>query len=127
MSHHFAILWTRVSIGLLMICSHGFSKLFNYSTLSANFPDPLGVGNKVSLCLVIFAEFFCSILLIIGLKTRIASIPLIITMLVAIFIVHAVDPWQKQEMGTLYLVIYLSLLIFGSGRYSVDFLLNKKT
>ncbi|MBT6326306.1 MAG: DoxX family protein [Bdellovibrionales bacterium] len=126
MSHHFAILWTRVSIGLLMLCSHGFSKLINYSAMSANFPDPLGVGNQVSLCLVIFAEFFCSILLIIGFKTRMASIPLIITMLVAIFIVHAIDPWQKQEVGTLYLVTYLSLLIFGSGRYSVDYLLSKK-
>ena len=127
MSHHFAILWTRVSIGLLMLFSHGFSKLINYSTMSANFPDPIGFGSQVSLCLIIFAEFFCSILLIIGFKTRLASIPLIITMLVAIFIVHAVDPWQKQEVGTLYLLIYLSLLFSGSGRYSVDYLLSKKT
>ncbi len=127
MSHHLAILFTRVSIGFLMFFSHGLSKLLNYSTLSTSFPDPLGVGNQLSLCLVIFSEIICSICLIVGFKTRLASIPLIITMLVAVFIVHAVDPWQKQEVGILYLFIYLSLLFSGSGRYSVDNLLSKNT
>ena len=81
-----------------MLCFHGIPKLQKFDYLSTVFPDPLGVGAYVSLCLVIFAEVFCSILLITGTTVRLASIPLIITMFVASFIIHANDPVSKIEL-----------------------------
>lgn len=119
------ILFFRLVIGVLML-THGFAKLSNFEMMSSQFPDILGIGSQWNLILVIFAEFGCSILLILGLFTRLATIPLIITMLVAIFVAHASDPFAMKEMPVLYLAIYLFVLIVGSGKFSVDYLLNRK-
>ena len=114
------LLFVRVSIGSLMLFGHGLQKLLSFSEKAAHFPDPLGVGSTLSLGLVVFAEFFCSLALIFGFFTRYAVIPLIITMLMAIFVIHADDPWGKQEFGTIYLTTYLTLFLAGGGKYSID-------
>lgn len=67
-----------------------------------------------------FAEFFCSLALALGLATRAALIPLIITMATAVLMIHGGDPFAKQEHALLYLVPYVAILIAGPGRYSVD-------
>jgi putative oxidoreductase len=121
-----ALLLARVGIGVLMLV-HGFPKLqMLLSGEPAAFPGILGMSGGLSLFLAVFAEVVCSILLIIGLGTRLAVIPLIITMLVAVLHVHAADPFAKQEMGIHYLLTYVVLLLTGSGRYSVDYLLQSK-
>ena len=56
----------------------------------------------------------------IGLKTRLASVPLIVTMIVAAFIVHAGDPFAKKELALVYLVGFLAIFFTGPGEYSVD-------
>jgi len=101
--------------------THGIPKLMKFfSTGDITFSDPLGVGTIPSLMMAIFAEVFCSILVILGLGTRIAVIPLIITMLVAVVLVHANDPFGKKELGLMYLTIYMFLIVVGSGKYSLD-------
>jgi putative oxidoreductase len=127
-STSYGLLFMRISVGLIMALSHGWGKLVNYSGMAGSFADPIGLGGSVSLALAIFAEFFCSIALVIGLTTRAIVIPLIITMLVAVFIIHGNDPWMKQEFGILYLMSYITIFIAGPGRYSLDhFLFNKNT
>ena len=120
------VLILRISVAVLMI-THGFPKL---SKLLAGgeikFADPFGMGAAFSLVLVVFAEFFCSILIGIGLGTRLATIPLIITMSIAAFIIHGPDPLGKKELALLYLLIYLTLFIIGSRKFSIDYLLTKK-
>ena len=107
------LLITRIAVGSFML-THGIPKLMKFfSTGDITFSDPLGVGTIPSLMMAIFAEVFCSILVILGLGTRIAVIPLIITMLVAVVLVHASDPFGKKELGLMYLTIYnRSLLPF---------------
>ena len=90
------------------------------------FADPLGVGVTASLLLTVFAEVFCSILLIFGLTSRLAAIPSLITMLVAAFVVHANDGFGKMEMALLYGVMYLVIAIAGAGKYSLDHLIYNK-
>ena len=125
-SLNIVLLLARITVGALML-SHGIPKLMKFfATGDITFSDPLGVGTIPSLILAIFAEVFCSILVIIGLGTRIAVIPTMITMLVVIFLVHMHDPFGKKELPMLYLTIYTFLLICGSGKYSVDSLLLKK-
>ncbi len=114
------LLITRIAVGSFML-THGIPKLMKFfSTGDITFGDPLGVGTIPSLMMAIFAEVFCSILVILGLGTRIAVIPLIITMLVAVLLVHANDPFGKKELGLMYLTIYMSLIVVGSGKYSLD-------
>ena len=124
---HFVLLITRLAVGSFML-THGIPKLMKFfSTGDITFGDPLGVGTIPSLMMAIFAEVFCSIFVILGLGTRIAVIPLIITMLVAVFLVHANDPFGKKELGLMYLTIYMLLIVAGSGKYSIDqWLLNRQ-
>jgi putative oxidoreductase len=84
------------------------------------FPDPIGVGATASLLLAVFSEVFCSILLIFGIGTRLAAIPLLITTLVAALIVHANDGFGKQELPLLYSAIYVVIAIAGAGKISID-------
>ena len=113
------LLFLRLNIGLSMLMAHGFPKYQKYAKLSAIFPDPFGLGSALSLSLVIFAELFCSLLLILGVWTRFTLIPLIITMGTAFFIIHADDPFKKKELAFIYLIAYITLFLLGSGKYAL--------
>lgn len=121
------LLVLRLSFGMLML-NHGIDKLSNFSTIidSGQFMPVFG-SVALGLGLVVFAEVFMSVLLIIGLFTRLAVIPLIVTMLVAIFLVHLHDPFAKMELPLLYLFPYITLLLAGPGKYSVDFYMTGQT
>ncbi len=125
-SINFIILAMRLSVGLCMV-SHGYGKCIKlFGDEPIEFADPIGLGQTASLALTVFAEFLCSILLIIGLTTRLAAIPLFITMLVIIFVVHLDDGFKKMELPILYSVSYFSLILTGGGKFSVDALISKK-
>ena len=98
------LLLLRVSAGAMMAFGHGWSKLATYTERAATFPDPLGVSSPVSLALVVFAEFFCAMLVALGAATRFAAIPIVINMLVAAFVIHGDDPWRRQEFAILFLI-----------------------
>lgn len=121
-----ALLLLRLTFGLMMMV-HGWQKLSKFSQLSEVFPDPFGMGSTLSLAAAIFAELGCSALLILGLGTRLALVPLIITMLVAIFVAHGADPWQKKELAVAYLAVYATLMVAGPGRYSADHAIVSRT
>jgi putative oxidoreductase len=121
-----ALLLLRVLAGGLMAYNHGWGKLTGFGEGRADFYDWLGLGMTTSLVLAVFAEFFCGVLLSIGLFTRLAAIPLIITMCVAIFGVHWGDPFKKIELPLIYLVMYIVVLLAGPGKYSLDTPLMKK-
>lgn len=126
LSPDMAALLLRVAGGGLMLMQHGYPKMMK---LSGNgpiqFADPIGIGEFNSLLMAIFAEFVCSALLILGLFTRLALIPLIITMLVVVFVVQAGKPVQDFELAAVYAVIFVALFFSGPGKWSVDALIKK--
>lgn len=113
------LLVLRLGMGIPML-THGIGKAMNFSHMSEMFVDPFGISNMGALYLVIFAELVCAILVAIGLFTRLAAIPVIITMATAGFIVHAADPWQRKELAFVYLFGFIAILIAGPGKYSLD-------
>lgn len=114
------LLLLRVVTGLLLLTQHGWGKLASYGERAETWADPIGLGGPTSLALAVFAEFFCSALVVVGLATRAAAIPVVITMAVAAGIVHWDDPFGKKEFALIYLVPFLALALAGAGRYSVD-------
>lgn len=118
------MLVTRVVFGLIMV-SHGWQKLSNFSVKKDKFMDFMGIGSAASLGLATFAEFFCSLLLIAGLFTRLATIPLIITMLV-IFHKHQWAFWGEHELVPALLAAYIAILLMGPGKYSLDAAISKR-
>ena len=121
---NFAMLVLRVGLGVLIV-HHGYQKIDHFSTMENTFMNFIGLGSKISLCLVIFAEFICGILLVLGLFTRFACIPLIIMMCVALFKVHNGHGFGVGEMDVLYLSGFLAILFAGPGRISCDSMIGK--
>jgi len=122
---HIGLLLLRVSIGCFMLV-HGWQKLMGFSEMADIFPDPIGIGSRLSLVSAIGTEFGCSLLLILGLGTRLAAMPLAFTMVVALFLVHGADPWQKKELAAVYLSVYVTLVLTGGGKLSLDHILGAK-
>jgi putative oxidoreductase len=120
-----ALLITRIAIALLML-THGIPKMAGLAETPVKFMDVFGMGAGISLSLAVFAEVICSVLVLVGLGTRLAVIPLIVTMLIAALHVHAGDPFAKQEMALHFLLVYVLLFMLGSGKYSFDGLFFKK-
>jgi putative oxidoreductase len=120
------LLIARIGIGSLMLV-HGIPKmLMLLSGAPVQFPPVLGMSAEISLGLAVFAEVICSLFILAGFATRLAAVPLAITMLVAVGLIHAADPFTKQEPGLYYLLVYLVLFFAGSGRFSIDYLLQRK-
>ncbi|MCO6148197.1 DoxX family protein [Flavobacterium sp. NRK1] len=120
-----ATLLLRIIFGGMFIY-HGWPKLTGYSQMVEMFGDPIGIGNELSVILVIFAEFFCGIFILLGFMTRFAVIPIFITMLVAFFVAHAKDDFMIKMLPFVYLFLCPVLFILGSGKYSADALLFTK-
>lgn len=109
----------RIGAASLML-THGVPKLSRLLTGNLEFGDPIGIGAPASLFLATIGEFICPLLILIGYKTRWATIPTIITMLVALFFVHLSDPFGKMEKALLFLVMFVAILVMGPGKYSID-------
>lgn len=120
------LLAVRVFIGFAML-SHGYPKLqMLLAGGKIEFFDFMGLGPQITLILTVIAEFVCSILLILGLFTRVSLGFLIFTMVIAGFVVHGADPFEKREMSLIYLSVYLLLMIIGAGKVSVDHLIERR-
>lgn len=120
------LLLMRLVFGGLMLLNHGWKKMGKlFGDEAIKFADPFGIGMEATLSLTVFSEVLCAGLLVLGLFTRWAALPLVITMLVAIFIIHGADPLAKKEMAILYLIPYITLLWKGGGRYSLDYMLGR--
>jgi putative oxidoreductase len=137
MSASIGLLILRLGIGGFLI-THGWGKVQMLLAGNADkFGDPIGLGSALSLVLVTASEFLCALLIILGLATRFAALPVVISMAVAAFVVHARDPWTmgaaanaffsgasktwfSKEPALLYLIPFLSLVFTGGGRLSLD-------
>ena len=118
----------RLGAGSLMIANHGLTKMTHFGQRSSGFMDPFHIGSSTTLALVIFSEVFCSGLIVLGLFTRLACVPLIFEMIFAFFNVHHMN-WRAEQGGgeasLLFLTCFLTLLFTGPGKVSVDRLIGK--
>lgn len=125
-SLNWGLLLFRFCLGFLMIINHGWMKIVNYETLKLDFFNFIGLGSHISLILTLFAEILCALFLILGLYTRLALIPLIIAMLVAMYVKYW-NIFDGAEMSFLYLISFVMLFIIGPGNHSIDAKMNKRT
>ena len=120
-----ALLIQRLVFGAAML-THGTPKIIHFSEWSKTFSDPFGIGGAWSFGLLVFAEFFCAILIILGLGTRPAAIVLVFAMGMAAFWAHSGEPFGKMELAVLFMAAFLVLLILGAGKYSLDKVISGK-
>ncbi|MGE5108980.1 MAG: DoxX family protein [Sphingobacteriales bacterium] len=127
LSFNISLFLLRVVPGLLILADYGYGKLVNFSSKKDSFMNFMGIGSTTSLALVIFAEFFCAFLLIIGLINRLTVIPLVITMAVVVFKVDHGNIFGRgtNEIPALYLCAFTAVLLLGPGKFSVDGAMGK--
>ena len=114
------LLILRVTTGCLLAFGHGWGKLTGFSTMAPQFADPFGLGTTFSLAMTVFAEFFCALAVAFGIFARIATLPLIIMFLTIILIINTNEPWGEKEFALLYLIPFVTILLTGPGKYSLD-------
>ena len=120
----FMILFVRIFFGALFLM-HGLDKMMDFNQLSLTYPSVFGLGSYTTLMLSVFCEFACSIFLIAGMLTRIILLPMVISMAVAFFDIHD-GMMPEGELALIYLIVFFVLFLTGSGRYSVDYLIDRK-
>ena len=103
-----------------MLLTHGIPKIQRLFSSPVEFPDPLGVGATASLILALIGEVVGPLLVLIGYKTKLATIPPMITMIVALLFIHLSDPIGVKEKAILFLIMFLVIFLAGPGKYSVD-------
>ena len=119
------LLAARIIFGILLM-NHGIQKWSNFQELSTAFPDPIGLGSSISLGLAIVGELVCSMGFIVGFLYRLAMIPMIFTMVVAFFVIHANDVFAVKELAFIYLVVFVLMYIAGPGKFSIDYFIGSK-
>jgi putative oxidoreductase len=118
----------RIAIGVVF-AGTGWGKLHNLEKITAFFTN-LGIpAPGFNAVLVASAELICGLLLFVGLFTRLAAIPLVITMVVAILTAKRTDIGGLSDLlgfvEFLYIVLLLWLAAAGPGPISLDRLLTR--
>ena len=114
------LLVLRVVASGLMILEHGLPKAWAFERKFDSFPDPLGIGHSASYICATLSETLFPLLVLVGLFTRLASIPVTFTMMVAAFVVHAGDSLRDRESSLIYLAAFLAIALMGPGKFSID-------
>ena len=130
-SFNLGMLLLRLTMGGLMAYA-GYHKLTHFNeVLNGTGGRPpfhinfLGLSDSTNLSLLVFAELFCAGLIVIGMLTRLATIPLIISSAVALYVAHNWDILGGGQLITLFLAGYVTLLLVGPGKISVDGMIGK--
>ena len=116
----------RLSVGLLFL-STGWGKAHSLDKVTHFFETlhiPMPALNAV---VVAYSELICGGLLVLGLLTRLATIPLIVSMVVAILTakladIHGVFDLVGADEFT-YLCVLIMLALIGPGKASLDHVL----
>ena len=110
----------RVGVAAMML-GHGWPKLvLRVQGRGAEWLDPLGWGPVVSLVLCVAAEFFCSLAVLLGLMTRLASLVLVVNFWVIVFVYGESSSWVQSELPVLYMLCFATLVCTGSGPLAID-------
>ena len=118
-NQNLGLLVLRVSGALFLLWVHGLPKLLNYSEQLKLIEDPFHLGAHVTLLLAIFAEVLCPLLIITGVLVRLACLPILAVLLIAMVVVHPEWSLFEGQFGWLLLIIFTSVLIAGPGRLSL--------
>lgn len=121
----FGLLTLRVWMGVSLFVRHGIEKLFGFNGMLSHFPDPIHIGPVPSLIWATLADGICSILVIVGLFTRLGSAVIVINLLVVFGVLHGFSFMEGHaQLVYVYLGGYLAIFFAGPGKYSIDRRLN---
>lgn len=113
------LLYLRVTASLLVLAVHGLPKVANYSSQLAAIEDPFHLGRTVSIIFAIFAEVICPPLMIVGIATRFAAVPLLLVTILALVFVHRDWSLAQGQFAWMLLILFGTIVIAGPGSIRV--------
>jgi putative oxidoreductase len=119
-AQNIGLFFLRVSGAVFLLWVHGLPKLLHYSAQLQNIEDPLHLGANVTLMLAIFAEVLCPLLIIAGVLVRLACLPIVCVLLIALLLVHPQWSLDEGQFGWLLLIVFTSIFIAGPGRLALN-------
>lgn len=119
-AHDVGLLFLRVSGGLFLLWVHGLPKLLDFSAQLQLIEDPFHLGAHLTLCLAIFAEVLCPLLIVAGVLARLACLPILFVLLVALLVVHPQWSVAEGQFGWLLLILFATVFIAGPGRLALN-------
>lgn len=119
------LLFMRVMAALLLFFIHGLPKLLDWSGELQRIEDPFGLGAPLTLGLALFAEVVCPLLLLLGVAARLACLPVLAVLLVALLVVHPDWSLEQGQFAWLLVALYGGLALTGPGLYSVSGLIGR--
>jgi putative oxidoreductase len=119
-AQNLGLLFLRLSGAAFLFFVHGLPKWLNYSVQLQQIEDPFHLGAHLTLNLAIFAEVLCPLGIALGLLTRLACLPILTVLIIALGVVHPEWTLEQGQFGWLLLIIFITLLVGGPGRYSVS-------
>ncbi|KTC13978.1 DoxX family protein [Pseudomonas viridiflava] len=120
------LLFMRVSVSLLLLQVHGLPKLMHWSVEVQRIEDPFGLGGTLTLGLAVFAEVICPVLLILGVWARLACLPILAVLAVAVLFVHPEWSLEQGQFAWLLMILFAGLAITGPGPLVIGKALRKR-
>lgn len=128
-NRHHAIEALRIFLGCLLFYK-GFYFVENISAIYSLIEESMQISPFVLAHYVVVAHLVGGLMLAIGLLTRVAALFQLPVLIGAVVIVHARDilmvTSSELEYSLVVLVLLIVFLIYGSGRWSVDYLILKR-
>ena len=121
-----AMLFFRIAVSLEMILVHGFKKLGFGVAAAEKVPNPLHLPESFNYAFAVSANIFFPLLVLIGLCTRLATLPTLAVTMTGYFVLHWNDAALVRDTPFIYSVIFLLILFMGPGKYSIDNYIAKK-
>jgi putative oxidoreductase len=124
-----ALLVARLTVGVLFV-STGWGKVHNLASVTEYFGELHIPAPAFNATLASWTELVGGMLLVLGLASRLAALPLMVTMTVAICTalldkIHGLPDLFGQVEWT-YLVLLFIVVVFGPGKASLDALLRSR-
>lgn len=114
------LLLLRLGGGGMLAFGRAWTKLQLIRDSQIMFPDPFGIGPELSWAIVMIAEFFCPLFVMLGVATRITAIAPFVAMVLAGAAFPAGTPWLDREVYFLLALPFFVLTWTGGGEYSFD-------
>ncbi|WP_322095620.1 DoxX family protein [Paraburkholderia bannensis] len=112
-----ALLFLRVSASLLVLFVHGLPKALHVRAQLGAIEDPLHLGSAFTLSFAIFAEVVCPVLMLLGIFTRLAALPILVVTAVALVLVHPDWTLEQGQFAWMLLILFGTVAIGGAGRW----------
>ncbi|MBO7220914.1 MAG: DoxX family protein [Alistipes sp.] len=120
-----AVLFLRLFVGVL-ISLHIINKLQTYNFVLTGYPALLFESSWATFVIFTLLEAIFAFMIVAGYGTRFAAFIMALGMFIEIFIIYSSLGWLGVERQILYIGIYTTLVMAGSGRYGLEAHLDRR-